>query len=318
MKLNAHALQPTTLSTYWSGVQRFKRFLHETGNDIALFTERKPSKSLSPESIMLFIVWARKRFAPTTVLSTIAALRRWHGENDQHYPGENRALKDLTNLVKKTAKARTVKTAKSPYPHSLIPLILRWIDIKTREPGRMTRELARDGALLVIGFYALLRRSKIWKLRIRDVQLRSVRGVECVSVHIQRSKNDTAGRGANIYLAATTRSGVNIAYVVKIHLANMLGVPVDSPLFQKARQGRWCGAYAGSDFVNRRLQALHSALARWHPNWDLKGLHLTAHSLRVGGATWAEERGVPRDLLMTHGRWLSDAVDIYRLPSPRD
>ena len=42
-------------------------------------------------------------------------------------------------------------------------------------------------------------------------------------------------------------------------------------------------------------------------------MHLMAHSLRVGGAAWAEERGVPRKLLKAHGRWMSDAVDIYRV-----
>ena len=119
-------------------------------------------------------------------------------------------------------------------------------------------------------------------------------------------------------LAARTGLGVCITYAVKRHLANMLGAPDESPLFQKARRGQWCGAYAGSDFVTRRLQALHNALAQWDPRLGLDRLRLTAHSLRVGGATWAEERGVPRNLLMTHGRWTSDAVDIYRLQALHD
>ena len=66
-------------------------------------------------------------------------------------------------------------------------------------------------------------------------------------------------------------------------------------------------------FVTRRLGALHRGIARWYPNLELHKLQVTVHSLRIGGTSWAEERGVPREHLMTHGRWTSDAVDVYRI-----
>ena len=152
MRLKAHALQPASLATYWSGVRRFERFLRDTGNTCDLFTGKRPAASFYPETIMFFIAWARKRYAPATTLSTLAAIRRWHCENDLRYPTENRALLDLMTLLKKAARARSAKTNKLPYPHSLIPVILRWIDVKSRDHGRWSRELIRGGALLILGF----------------------------------------------------------------------------------------------------------------------------------------------------------------------
>jgi hypothetical protein len=37
----------------------------------------------------------------------------------------------------------------------------------------------------------------------------------------------------------------------------------------------------------------------------------SAHSRRRGGATAAWLAGVPREVLAVHGRWRSDAVDVY-------
>ena len=37
----------------------------------------------------------------------------------------------------------------------------------------------------------------------------------------------------------------------------------------------------------------------------------SGHSMRRGGAQMLRDRGVPRDLVMSHGRWRSSAVDVY-------
>ena len=140
-----------------------------------------------------------------------------------------------------------------------------------------------------------------------------MQGTEYVAVYVRRSKNDVAGKGATVVLRGCTGSGVNIAFVVRQHFYHMRGQPADSPLFQKRVQQAWVGPYADSSFVIRRLQLLHQQVARMHPSLGITRLRLTAHSLRVGGASWAEEKGVPLQALMAHGRWKSDTVSVYRV-----
>ena len=165
--------------------------------------------------------------------------------------------------------------------------------------------------MLVLGFFGLLRKSELWGLRVSDVKVAMFTGTKLVSIFVKRSKNDPAGKGAAVVLKGTTGSGVNIAFVVRKHLAHLQGQSSDGPLFQKWVKGAWNGPYADSSFVIRRLQLLHKRLERELPSLGIGRLKITAHSLRVGGASWAEEKGVPLPALMTHGRWKSDAVSVY-------
>ncbi len=52
-------------------------------------------------------------------------------------------------------------------------------------------------------------------------------------------------------------------------------------------------------------------LKRWIAKTGLSSVSFSSHSARRGGATAAAARGVQRRLLMRHGNWRSDAVDIY-------
>jgi hypothetical protein len=66
-----------------------------------------------------------------------------------------------------------------------------------------------------------------------------------------------------------------------------------------------------ADTMSGRLQLYLKTLAQIHPELRIDVKRYSAHSLRRGGATAAWLSGVPREVLAVHGRWKSDAVDLY-------
>ena len=161
VQLRAEVLQPASLATYWSGLKRFERFWAQASCSHETRLQPGPSAPLPAEAVSLFVVWAKLRYAPTTILSTVSALRRWHHEKGLQFPSFDVGLCDLLRILERQAKTRTGKTPKAPYPHSLIPLVLAWIDARAMHDAGGAPELRRDGAMLVLGFFALLRKSEL-------------------------------------------------------------------------------------------------------------------------------------------------------------
>ena len=121
----------------------------------------------------------------------------------------------------------------------------------------------------------------------------------------------TTQEGVAVTLRGCTGLGVNLAYVECAHLCHVQSQMPNSRLFHKGRRHAWARPYADGSIVIRRTAALLRQVARWHPDLGTHHLKVTAHSLRTGGASWAEEREVPLPALMAHGRWHSDAVFVY-------
>ena len=70
---------------------------------------------------------------------------------------------------------------------------------------------------------------------------------------------------------------------------------------------------AGGEAVSKGLKRLVAdALARGKVTpGRVTAADFSGHSLRRGGAQFMRDEGIPRDLIKLHGRWRSDAVDVY-------
>ena len=114
IRLKAKVLQPSSLVTYWSGIRRFERFWKGVSHSNEPRLRPGPASPLPAEALSLFITWARSRYAPATILSTVSAIRRWHNEKGIVFPSSDTGLNDLLRFVEKQAKAGAGKTPKTP------------------------------------------------------------------------------------------------------------------------------------------------------------------------------------------------------------
>ena len=76
----------------------------------------------------------------------------------------------------------------------------------------------------------------------------------------------------------------------------------DDPLFSICRQGRWLPL---TDSIVRKHLKCVSCILSW------QHLHITFHTFRRSGASWAFQHGVPMDAIKEQAIWKSDCVWRY-------
>ena len=88
------------------------------------------------------------------------------------------------------------------------------------------------------------------------------------------------------------------------------------PLFGKEEQPGEPYQNKGEGPVKLFQRVCVSASKEWGLGWER--LDPAGHSLRRGGAQALRDAGVPRHLIKAHGRWASDAVDVYLDVNPKE
>ncbi|GFR49378.1 hypothetical protein Agub_g11378, partial [Astrephomene gubernaculifera] len=200
------------------------------------------------------------------------------------------------------------------FPVPLLRLLLGWLAATADGAPARRAELEQDACWLVVGFFGMLRRSELAGLRLGDVH--SLTGGVHV-VRITRSKTDQVGAGVDVHLGASSGSGVRIGRIIGRHLerARSGGAEPSAPLFTRGPQwGPGSEAWRKEGFT-RRLRALLGEMQRALPQIAGRVPDYASHSLRRGGATAAAEGGASGEQIKAHGRWRSEAVSAYILPS---
>ena len=77
---------------------------------------------------------------------------------------------------------------------------------------------------------------------------------------------------------------------------------LDDPLFSICRQGQWLPL---TDSIVRKHLKWVTCILSW------QHLHITFHTFRRSGASWAFQHGVPMDAIKQQGTWKSDCVWRY-------
>jgi integrase len=164
-----------------------------------------------------------------------------------------------------------------------------------------TLKAKRDKAILLLGMSAMLRRSEIAALNVKDIEIEE----KGMKVNIRKSKTNQYGdddvrgvvRGNNPDVCPVN------ALEQWIKAANL---NPDDPLFVSV--GRY-GHLKGKNRINGQAIALMIK-----SSVKLIGLNpddYSGHSLRAGGATQSSELGAPDYAIKKQGNWKSDAYQIY-------
>jgi hypothetical protein len=165
-------------------------------------------------------------------------------------------------------------------------------------------EDARDLCMFVYGAAGTLRPWNVSALVFEDVNIGLFEGVECVSLFIQKAKNDQARIGHHILLGRAE----DFRVCPVVHTKRYLGLrsPQATSFFHSVRSpSKPCP----TGTIRNRLKRF---LARAGlPQEEIR--FFSAYSLRCMGASNAAQAGVPDRLLTRHGGWArnSKSVELY-------
>ena len=151
----------------------------------------------------------------------------------------------------------------------------------------------RNRALLAVAYDAMLRRSELVSLLVRDL-CEEPKGD--ATMLLRRSKTDGEARGEIVYLARDTLAMVR-AWLDR-------GAIADGPLFRSVGKGGRVGGPLPPSQVSR----IYKAMARRAglPEAELHGL--SSHSARVGAAQDMIAAGIELPAILQAGRWKSTAM----------
>jgi len=254
------------------------------------------------------------RLAATSTLSLyLVAIRSVHRDLDLPDPSATPAFihfwKGLQN--RRVTDALPKRAARWPLVKSMVDAIEVAAAAGIR-PWADRRILARDTALLLVGFAGAFRRSELVGLRRADVALPAYVG-ESVVLTLRRSKTSRRPTEVEIPYRADSYSPAD-------RLLRWLEVVAALPLAEKFKSGTeapvWFG-FRGRTPVPKGLSAGSVAMIVKRAAQQA-GLSpdqvrtLSAHSLRSGAATSAAEAGEPLTAIKDLGRWKGlDMVDRY-------
>ena len=140
-------------------------------------------------------------------------------------------------------------------------------------------------------------------LSFSDIAVDSHENTSSIAVKIKASKTDPFRQGVTIYLGAT---GTKLCPVKAILAYIAVRGSAQGPFFR----------FNNGQFLTRErlVKELRAALSKAHINPDL----YAGHSFRIGAATVAHAQGIEDSMIMTLGRWKSNAYQRYiKIPQQR-
>jgi hypothetical protein len=197
----------------------------------------------------------------------------------------------------KGANLNRRKTERSPMTVELLTKIIKNC---FKEAGKVQPERRRFLLMQMFCFLGVRRFGDINQVRIRDV---SVKADGTVAVWVASSKTDKRKQGFEFTITKETVGGITAAQAVGWYTESLGDAPDDGfffPIFQ-AGQPQWTKAVTyrkARDQLIKERQRMNLGNVTWH-------------SGRIGAATEAAKKGVPRNVIQKSGNWKSDAVDIY-------
>jgi len=318
--LKAQSTQSSSQATYASGLARFT---HWATNVAGLSAQEalpsRPGEGILPTRIELFIAWAARKYAGSTIDGTINALAHWHKTKglDPIAYVRTPPIKELLKTVKAQQGPAGIPTGKVGMSRDLLRLVLGYLSsLATKEPD-MQALYIRDQAWLMLGYFGMLRRSELIALTMGDIQVRRSRTVPThIEIHIPRSKTDRIGQGATITIAAMSKDDIPILSIVQrwCNLRSNSGAGNTAPLFTSWDLDSRSPTHkplSNGQALAKRLQLYLQALKGRYPALLVNPSDYGMHSLRRGGVLAAWLAGVDIEKIKSHGRWRSDAVRAY-------
>jgi len=242
-----------TRRSYLSSLRLYERFCTETG--------------LNPHEVGSMMAFCEHLAAQGRKIATIerhlAALRM------RYRVADDRLRLYLRGLRRTLGCAQSKKAPLTPTQLGLI----RW------DSGRKG---LRDKALILVGFFAALRRSELVGLNVEDVEFVP----EGAILTIRKSKTDQEGRGREVAIGYAKRPELCPVRALQTYMAT-LGRNT-GPLFVSMRKSQYTHSRLSTDAVARIVKDYADRLG-------LDPRRFGGHSLRAGFATTAALLGATED-----------------------
>ena len=243
--------------------------------------------------------------SPTTLARRLAGIRFHHDINHVPWLPDSFREDDLIRPTLSLIGIEQAYSVRAPTPLSMEKLIASTAALPDSLHGM------RNRALILLGFFAALRRSEIAALDITDITFSDGadrRADEGMIVTVRRSKTDRKGRGRAVCVNYSPDRQSCAVRAVRAWMESRGSQP--GPLFTNIF-GNGAGQSAGitGHSVDRIVKAALAEIGIDPANY-------AAHSLRSGFATAAARVGVPPSLIQFQlGHASSSTTDRYiRLP----
>ena len=161
---------------------------------------------------------------------------------------------------------------------------------------------------ILLSFTGFLRFDEASRIRRSDISLHE----DFLSVRITKSKTDQMCRGGNILIARSSTDLCTLTWMVKYLIKGDIPNADHRYIFRAVYKSSVSGK-TGLRASDKPLS--YSYLAQMFKerlaSIDCPTENVTLHSLRAGGVTRAMNEGVAYKQCKTHGRWKSDAINVY-------
>ena len=250
---------------------------------------------------LLFLIENKK--SVSTLTQFLASVTWFHNLGNYHNPAHSTCVQTLLEGAKRACKV--APRQKLPIQMEMIEKML--YDVGTKGNNLNLLEL-RDITYILLGYAGFLRYDEASSIRRSRLHI----FYDWIQLDIPKSKTDPLAKGTNIIIARTSKVLCPLTWLVRYlkaaKIENTDCKYIFRAIFHHKASNSW-----GLKHTDKKLT--YSTLAKMFRRrlasigWQERGL--TLHSLWAGGVTAAANAGVDRELYKEHGRWRSDAVDIY-------
>ncbi len=299
---NANA---NTVKAYNSAWGMFKWFCDE---------QKLQSLPASPVTVARWIAFLTDRgYTASTISSYLAGVVHVHVMNGLPNP----CMDPMVAKVKRVSSSiAPPSVGRSAFSAAELDAIATYLD---SDDVRVRWDSVRDGCLLFLSVLGLLRGSELVALKWQDVQFQWVEDnvknptytPAAIVINVARSKTDQAGVGSTVPIQANWESKwCAVRWLTRWEevLSNFgKRVRGDAWVFPNMTKDSSNSPIARAT-VSKRFKMLAEAI-------DVKSSSVGSHSGRKTGATQMVLSGVSLLDLKQHGRWKSNAVERYFVPS---
>ncbi len=266
-------------------------------SDINHFVKAVFSLPATPDCLIRYLESCANSHNPRTLHRRMTALRQWH-----QLKGEDDPTQDPT--VKKTLMG--IRRLHGRPRQQAMPLTLKDLDAIVASLDEVgTLKSIRDKSLLLVGFFAALRRSELVALTWEQINFVS----EGMIITLPRSKTDQSGQGAQCAIPF----GRDAKCPVRALLAwRQAAGGRSGPIFKRLSKYQTIGTnpISAHQFNAIIKQSVKSAGLPFADQYS-------GHSVRRGFATESARLGASLSTIKHHGRWLTTKTVVEYIEAGR-
>lgn len=273
------AERPNTTLSYASAVRHFE-------------VEGRGSLPATSEAIAAYLAQFAESLSTSTLRTRLAGLSSWHRDHGFIDPTKS----ELVSRVLKGIRAahNTPQKQARPVEFELLIQVSEWLksDLDTLAPtDPQYKRIARDNAMLLIGFWRGFRSDELTRLQFEHVTVNDGVGMSCF---LPFSKGDRESMGRTFFCPSLSK----VCPVTAFQQWQQAIGQTSGPVFRSIDQWGHISAYgmaAGS--IVPWLRNLFKTAGVQDPGT------YSSHSLRRGFANWAQSSGWELKELMAYVGW---------------